>query len=427
MLPQNDLTFGLVGRKLGHSWSPQIHEMLGSAPYSLVELEPQEVEGFLRGGSWQGLNVTIPYKAVAAQVAGQTSERVRRLGVANTLVRRPDGTIFAENTDVLGFSWMLERFCRNSLCAEACEALRGAKALVLGSGGASQAVQMALRETSANVVVISRSGEERYETILERHADARLIVNATPVGMYPNCPATPIEPDVLQKMGDLAGVLDVVYNPERTGICLAAERLGIPSESGLAMLVSQAFWSSRLFQREALDDSLVETIEKDLRSRMRNIVLIGMPGVGKTTSGRQLARLLKRPFVDLDDAFELEVGSSPAEFIRSKGEASFRRRESEIAASYAERSGFVIACGGGIVTRPENYDLLHQNGTLVYLDRPIDALSTSGRPISQNRGVAELARERGPLYESWADLRLGCTGSPAGDAAAIASELGLTH
>ena len=417
--------FGLLGRKLGHSWSPQIHAALGSWPYRLVELEPDEVEPFVRGREdWQGLNVTIPYKAEAARLADARSERVSRLGVANTLVRRKDGTIFADNTDVLGFSWLLEDFCRRELGASAREALGGREAIVLGSGGASRAVVPVLRDAGCRTSVISRTGEDTYETLLERHADAALVVNTTPVGTYPDCPASPLAPGVLERMGSLAGVVDVVYNPERTGICLEAERLGIPSQSGLGMLVSQAYFASQLFQGRSLPSRLVGDISQDIAHKSRNIALIGMPGVGKTTTGRQLARIENRPFVDLDDAFEIAHGMSAAECIERRGEEEFRRLETEVCANWCSRSGLVVSCGGGIVTRPENYALLHQNATIVMLERPIEELSQRGRPLSQDRGVEELARQRMHLYQQWADLRIQCTGSPQGDAREILSALG---
>lgn len=416
--------FGLVGHPLGHSWSPQIHERLGSVPYVLHDLGPDEVAPFVRGGSWRGLNVTIPYKRQAAELADERSPRVERLGVANTLVRREDGTILAENTDVLGFAWMLTRFCRERLGAAPREILEGEKVLVLGSGGASQAVTYALSEAAgARPVVISRSGDETYATLVERHADAVLLVNTTPVGMFPNCPASPVPESDLAALTGLRGVLDIVYNPERTGICLSAERLGLPSESGLAMLVAQALYSSELFQGRELDDSLVGRIEGELAAQMMNVVLVGMPGVGKTTCGRALARLLGRPFVDLDEAVRADTGRGAAEIIREDGEAAFRAIESRTCAEYGRRSGIVIACGGGVVTRPENYDALHQNATIVLLERPISELSSEGRPMSQDRGIERLARERMPLYRAWADVTLFCTGSAAGDAQALLAKL----
>ena len=424
-MPQ-EVRFGLLGRTLGHSWSPQIHAQLGSVPYALVEREPDEAETFLREGVWEGLNVTIPYKRLAAETADERSPRVERLGVANTLVRRPDGSVFAENTDVLGFSWLLERFARRELGSSASEAFGGSEALVLGSGGACQAVRAALEDVAGcTVSVISRRGADTYAGLAERHPHARIVVNTTPVGMYPHCPASPLDDDTLAALHELRAVIDVVYNPERTGICLAAERLGIPCESGLAMLVSQAYFASMLFQDKELDDALVETIERGLRLSQRNIALIGMPGAGKTSAGRALARLLGRPFVDLDDAFEVEVGMSAAECISREGEEAFRLRETEVAAEYGGRSGLVIACGGGIVTQPRNYDLLHQNGTIAFIDRPLYQLSSAGRPLSQRKGIERLANERMHLYRSWADTAIVCTGSAAGDALLLRARLGL--
>ena len=417
--------FGLLGRKLGHSWSPRIHATLGSSPYSLFEREPDEVEQFVRNGCWKGINVTIPYKHEAALLADMRSPRVDRLGVANTLVRTDDGRIWADNTDVLGFSWMLERFLRTSFDQTPIEALEDKKVLVLGSGGASQAVRAALEDAHARTVVVSRYGQETYATLEERHSDAVLVVNTTPVGMYPNCPDSPVSQQKLEALGALRGVLDVVYNPERTGICLAAERLGLPYESGLAMLVSQAFFSSQSFLEHDLDESLVAKIEEGLRKQTRNVVLIGMPGCGKTSAGRKLARMAGRPFVDLDDTFVIDHKITPAECIRTRGEDEFRRLETKTAAAYGSGSGLVIACGGGIVTREHNYDLLHQNGTIVFLDRPIEELSSEDRPLSQTKGVQRLAAERMGSYNAWADLRIKCTGSSEGDAVLIRSLLGL--
>lgn len=409
--------FGLVGRTLGHSWSRQIHERLGSAPYALHEIEPDEVAPFVRGGAWRGLNVTIPYKRRAAELADERSPRVERLGAANTLVRREDGSILAENTDVLGFFWMLARFCRRELGSSVNEALGSRKALVLGSGGASQAVRLALEEYAGmDVVTVSRSGKETYEGLARRHADAALVVNTTPVGMFPNCPASPLDEETLSALTGLVAVLDVVYNPRRTGLLLAAERLGLPAESGLAMLVAQALYASELFQGRDLDDSLVAEVEGQIRAQTENVVLIGMPGAGKSSCGRALARLLGRPFVDVDEAIALECGRTAAQIIREDGEEAFRAVETEVTGRYAARSGLVLACGGGVVTREENRDLIRQNARVVFLDRPIAELSDDGRPMSQAKGVERLAAERMDAYRSWADVTLPCTGSPAGDA-----------
>lgn len=417
--------FGLLGRRLGHSFSPLIHERLGSVPYDLIELEPDEVAPFVREGDWRGLNVTIPYKRAAAELADARSPRVGRLGVANTLVRRADGSVYADNTDVLGFDWMLRRFCARELGAAAEQALAGEKVLVLGDGGASQAVQEALRATGAHVEVVSRHTENSYARVPERHLDARLVVNATSVGMFPNCPETPLPEGVLARMGRLAGVLDVVYNPCRTGICLAAERLGVPFESGLAMLVAQALHSSALFLGREPDDDLVAPIEREIAAQTKNVVIVGMPGAGKSSAGRNLARLTGRPFVDMDVAIEVDEGASPAQIIRERGEEAFRAAETAACRRYGARSGTVVSCGGGVVTRPENYPLLHQNGTVVLLERDLSQLSVAGRPLSEERGVGRLAQERMPLYRAWADVTLRCTGTAAGDAEAIVGLLGL--
>lgn len=418
-------TFGLLGRTLGHSWSPLIHQQLGSVPYDLIELEPDEVARFVMTGAWRGLNVTIPYKKDVAALADETSKAVRRLGAANTLIRRSDGTVFADNTDVSGFSWLLGRFCTNRLGERAEDALAGHEVLVLGSGGASRAVVAALEDVGACPKVISRTGDDTYETISSRHSSAVLVVNSTPVGMYPTCPASPLEEATLASLPLLRGVLDVVYNPRRTGLCLEAQRLGIPCESGLGMLVAQAKRSSELFQGIGIEDTEIERIEALIRSQTENVILIGMPGSGKTGAGRKLAHICGRPFVDLDDAVRLEHDRSAAEIISHDGEEAFRAIETDLARTYGSRSGIVIACGGGIVTRPENYDLLHQNGTIVMLDRPLSELSSVGRPLSAAKGVEQIARERMGLYRSWADIILPCTGSASGDAQAIKKLLGM--
>ena len=397
------ITYGLLGRKLGHSWSPVIHERLGSVPYVLIERESDQVRDFIVNGTWRGLNVTIPYKQNAAHLADVRTTRVERLGVANTLVRQQDGTILADNTDILGFAWMLERFANREFDKTASELLAAKSVLVLGS----------------------RTGVDTYETLLERHSDAALIVNTTPVGMYPNCPASPVTKDTLSQMKSLIGVLDVVYNPTRTGICLDAEDLGIANESGLAMLVGQALFASELFQGCELDHALATDILDDIHASTGNIVLIGMPGSGKSSCGRQLGKICGREHIDLDDAFTERFGKSPADVIRDSGEDEFREMETEVLSTYASRSGLVLSTGGGVVTRPENYHLMHQNGTIVMLDRPLNELSSKGRPISQASGVEELARRRMPLYISWADVVVSCTGSARGDALEIIKRLNI--
>lgn len=415
--------YGVIGRVLAHSWSPEIHAGLASYAYEKHELEPDELESFLARSDWRGYNVTIPYKKNVLAWAREIGPEAERLGAANTLTRLACGGYRADNTDLFGFAYMLERFCKRHL--QSSDTLKGTKTLVLGSGGAAQAVVAALEDVGSRPVVISRQGKNTYDNVAELHSDATLIVNTTPVGMYPNCPDSPLSMDVLSALSNLKGVLDIVYNPEHTGIMLAAEKLGIPAESGLVMLVAQAWQASKIWTGAELDLALIDQIEERLLKRMRNVVLIGMPGSGKTTAGRELATLTSRTHIDLDHAFAQDFGKSAAEVIEQQGEDAFRALETQIAAKYGKESGLVISCGGGIVTRTENYDLMHQNATIVMLDRPLEKLSTKGRPVTAAKGNERLAKERMPLYTAWADLTQTCTGSARGDALEIAQLLGL--
>lgn len=298
---------------------------------------------------------------------------------------------------------------------------------MLGSGGASVAVGFVLAEAGAEAVFISRSGGpgHSYETLAQDHGDAALLVNTTPVGMFPACPASPVGPETLEAMEGLAGVIDVVYNPLRTGLVLDARAAGIPAEGGLVMLVAQALRASELWQGARLDHSLVERIAGEIERETTNVFFIGMPGCGKTGAARRLARMAQRPFVDLDDAFEVEYGMTPAACIDGQGEQVFRDKETRVLASVGSKTGLVVACGGGVVCRPENRRLMEQNGTVVMLDRPLDQLSRNDRPLTAAKGVEALAAERLPLYRAWADIQIACTGSAEGDAVLLKSMLGL--
>ena len=413
---QDTAPFGLLGRKLGHSWSPQIHARLGSVPYELHELEPEELAGFVRGGSWRGLNVTIPYKREAAQLADEVSERVLRLGVANTLVHRPDGTIYADNSDVLGFAWMLERFCERHLGGSAPEALGARKCLVLGSGGASQAIRAALEDAGARVVTISRTGGETYETLAERHADAALMVNTTPVGMYPNTAAAPVD---LRRFPRCQGVLDLIYNPARTALMQQAEALKIPNMGGLFMLAEQARCAASVFTGKAVPAIKAEEAWKTLGSRKENRILIGMPGCGKSTVGKALADLLDRPFVDCDREMEKVIGMSVADYITRYGEEAFRAEETAMLTQLGKTSGLVIATGGGCVTRPENYPRLHQNGTMIFLERELSKLPKKGRPLSLRGSLQDMYTIRLPMYRRFADVTVPNDGAPEKVAKAV--------
>lgn len=390
---------GLLGRKLGHSYSPQIHSQLGSYDYRLFEKEPEELEAFLKNGDFTGLNVTIPYKKDVIPFLDELSPRAKTLGAVNTIVRR-NGKLIGHNTDYFGFETML---------LSTGVSLHGKKALVCGSGGASSTACAVLKAHGANVVVLSRTGKDNYQN-LNRHSDAALIVNATPVGMYPNVEASPIED--LAAFPMLEGVLDLVYNPARTSILLKAEALGIPCVNGLRMLVAQAKESAEWFTGEPIDDSCIEMIYSRLRRQMENIILIGMPGCGKTTVGASLAKILSRPLKDADAELEQAVGRKITEILPTDGEASFRSLESETLLDLGKQSGLVIATGGGCVTIPNNYEKLHRNGTIVWLKRDLDLLPTDGRPLSQTGHLQEMYQKRAPLYARFADFSVENSGNP---------------
>ena len=390
---------GLLGRKLGHSYSPQIHSQLGSYDYRLFEKEPEELEDFLKNGDFIGLNVTIPYKKDVIPFLDELSPRAKALGAVNTIVRR-NGKLIGHNTDYFGFETML---------LSTGVSLQGKKALVCGSGGASSTACAVLKAHGANVVVLSRTGKDNYQN-LNRHSDAALIVNATPVGMYPNVEASPIED--LAAFPMLEGVLDLVYNPARTSILLKAEALGIPCVNGLRMLVAQAKESAEWFTGEPIGDSCIEMIYSRLRRQMENIILIGMPGCGKTTVGASLAKILSRPLKDADAELEQAVGRKITEILPTDGEASFRSLESETLLDLGKQSGLVIATGGGCVTIPNNYEKLHRNGTVVWLKRDLDLLPTDGRPLSQTGHLQEMYQKRAPLYARFADFSVENSSDP---------------
>lgn len=390
---------GLLGRKLGHSYSPQIHSQLGSYDYRLFEKEPEELEAFLKNGDFTGLNVTIPYKKDVIPFLDELSPRAKALGAVNTIVRR-NGKLIGHNTDYFGFETML---------LSTGVSLQGKKALVCGSGGASSTATAVLKAHGANVVVLSRTGKDNYQN-LNRHSDAALIVNATPVGMYPNVEASPIED--LAAFPMLEGVLDLVYNPARTSILLKAEALGIPCVNGLRMLVAQAKESAEWFTGESIDSGCIEMIYNRLRRQMENIILIGMPGCGKTTVGASLAKILSRPLKDADAELEQAVGRKITEILPTDGEASFRSLESETLLDLGKQSGLVIATGGGCVTIPNNYEKLHRNGTIVWLKRDLDLLPTDGRPLSQTGHLQEMYQKRAPLYARFADFSVENSGDP---------------
>ena len=385
------LRCGLLGEKLRHSYSPAIHARLGEYEYALIEKDASQVGAFLQSDSFDGINVTIPYKKTVMRYCAELSSTAEAIGAVNTVVRRGDGSLYGDNTDAYGFSYMVKKAGIDP---------KGAKALVLGSGGASATVCAVLKELGAReVVVISRSGEDNYDN-LSRHADSEIIVNTTPVGMYPHNGVSPVD---LAAFPACRGVLDVVYNPRRTALCLQAEERGIPWESGLTMLVAQAKRASELFTGKTVDDARIDAIAAELRGEMENIILVGMPGSGKSSVAALLGEKLSRKVVDSDEEIVRRAGKSIPEIFAQSGEEVFRQLESEVIRDLGKESGLIIATGGGVVTRKENYAPLHQNGTIFHLRRDLNLLPTDGRPLSQSGKLAEMWQARKPLYEAFSD------------------------
>ena len=384
-------TFGLLGEKLGHSFSPLIHGFLGDYRYPLFEISPRELDSFMLKRQFDGINVTIPYKKAVMPYCLTLSDEARSIGSVNTIVKDENGSLHGHNTDGHGFCVMLERSKINPY---------GKKVLTLGNGASARMVKAALNKLGArDNVIISRSGENHYGNIA-RHYNAELLVNTSPVGMYPDNGSSPV---CLSGFRQLTGVVDLIYNPLRTKLLLEAERVGIPCVNGLAMLVAQAEMANRLFLGGAARPELIDQIIGAILAKTQNIALIGMPGCGKSTVGRYLAEAMGRPFSDIDELIETVAGKRIRTIFAEDGEQVFRSLETRIIGEETKRTGLVIATGGGVVTRPENLDLLRQNSLIVYLKRELSELITDGRPLSQGMGVEALAKQRLALYEMWSD------------------------
>ncbi len=394
---------GLLGRRLAHSYSPAIHAQLGDYSYELFEKEPEELEDFIRNGDWDGINVTIPYKQTVIPFLDEISSIANELGAVNTIIRR-DGKLIGHNTDYWGFDAMLKRSGLQP---------SGKKCLVLGSGGASKVVQFVLKMHGAQVVVISRSGENNYEN-LHRHADAAIIVNTTPLGMHPNTGVSPIDVSIFPH---LEGVLDLIYNPARTQLLLDAEKRDTLTMNGLWMLVCQAIAAAVHFGAEPKGSQRTEQIHRHLQRQMENIVLIGMPGSGKTTVGKLLAEKTGKVFLDTDAEIEKRAQKSIPHIFAEDGEAVFRAWETQVLADFGKESGFVIATGGGCVIQARNVDLLRQNSRIIWLQRDLNQLATDGRPLSTDLQAMYLVRK--PLYETLADHVIRNNGRPENTVNAI--------
>lgn len=386
---------GLLGKTLKHSHSPAIHALLGNPDYRLFEVEEESVCEFLKG-DFDGINVTIPYKKTVMPYLHYISPEALEIGAVNTIVRRKDG-LYGYNTDIYGFEMTLKR---------ADISLKGKKILVLGSGGAAQTALYAAKKHGGHPHTVSRTGVLNYENVKKIHADADIIINTTPVGMYPNNGSTPLS---LEGFTRLEAVIDIIYNPYKTALMLEAEKRGIKAVSSLDMLFYQAVRACELFFDREIDLTEAERLYLRFEADRRNITLVGMPGSGKSTVGKTLAKKLGRVFVDTDELIEAESNMTCSDIIKEYGEEEFRRRESEAVKKAGAMTNAVIATGGGVVTRPENTDPLRQNSKIYFLQRDLSLLATDGRPLSAMHGVYALYEKRLPLYKSLADFTVEVT------------------
>lgn len=396
------IEYGLLGAKLGHSYSKPIHNLLAGYSYELYAVTPEELKVLMESRQFRGLNVTIPYKKDVLPYLDEISPEVHEVGSANTLVMGADGKLRGYNTDLQGFLSMADR---------AGITLTGKKVVILGSGGTSLTAQAASRRRQAReIIVVSRSGEINYDTLYAEHTDAEVIINTTPVGMYPKNGESPIDLSAFPKC---EGVLDVIYNPFHTALLQQAEERGIPSANGLWMLVAQAKYAAEYFTGESISDGKIAEVYGKMRAEMANVVLTGMPGSGKSSVGQVLAEKMGRQFVDMDEIIVRLAGKSIPEIFADSGEEVFRQIETEAARECGKEKSLVIATGGGAVTRPETMRALQQNGEVLFIERPLESLATDGRPLSSGgmEALRSMYEKRYPLYRQYAACAIDNSGS----------------
>ena len=390
------MRYGLIGEKLGHSFSKIIHEKLADYTYDLIPLSLEELDVFMREKEFSAINVTIPYKETVIPYLDEVDPKAAKMGAVNTVVQR-NGKLFGYNTDYFGFRYMLEH---NHI------QIAGKKVLVLGRGGASKAVIAVLEDMGAAEIhtIYYKIAEDSisYETCYALHTDAQVIVNTAPVGMYPNSGHTPID---LTPFTKLEAVADVVYNPLRTRLVLDAEEKGCQAIGGLEMLVGQAKYAVEIFLDQSLPEDSIDVVYKDLMAERRNLVLIGMSGCGKSTLGKLAAEKLGKTFVDTDAEIIKRIGMSIADYFAAYGEDSFRKVESEVVQEISTQNNLVISTGGGVIKNPENIRWLKGNGTVIWIQRDPELLeSGNGRPlVPDQEAVRRLYKECLPLYTAAAE------------------------
>ena len=386
------MQYGLIGEHLGHSFSKQIHESVAHYSYDLLELAPSEVASFLKKREFQAINVTIPYKQVVIPYLDHISDEAKSIGAVNTVVNR-SGVLFGYNTDYYGFIGLVKHSGIE---------VKGKTVLILGTGGASKAVEVALKNLGAKEVLKASIVEGEgisYDEIYD-HQDVRVIVNATPVGMYPHNEDSIVD---ISRFTNLEGYLDVIYNPLRTLNVIKVQEMGLKAEGGLYMLVAQAIYAMEYFLDKKIDESVIEKTYQDILKKNRNIVLIGMPSSGKT----MVAKALKEyEIVDTDELVVQKIGIPIKEYFAKYGEKAFRDVETEVISEIYKNAPRVIATGGGVILKEENIKMLKQNGILIFLNRDLDKLvATSDRPLSSNLDdLRKLFDYRYPLYKKYADV-----------------------
>ena len=399
------MRYGLLGERLGHSFSKEIHEHLGRYTYELIEVSPKDLDEFMTRREFTAINVTIPYKQAVIPYLDAITDRAKAIGAVNTVVNR-DGKLFGDNTDFGGLEALIRRMGLD---------LAGKKVLIGGTGGTSRTARAVAKQLGAREILrLSRGGREGAMTYAEaaaEHGDADVFINTTPCGMYPETEASPVD---LAAFPRLSGVVDVIYNPLSTRLVRQARKKGIPAENGLYMLVAQAVLASEIFTGTPYPEGTVDRLFRELAFAKRNIVLTGMPGSGKSTLGRLLADRLGRPLCGMDELIVVRAGMPITEIFQTRGEAAFRDMETSLLRELCQSGGKIIATGGGAVLRKENVGLMKQNGTVVFLDRPPEELlPTEDRPLADNvEKIQALYAQRYPVYTASADLTLRVEGTP---------------
>lgn len=410
------MKYGLIGEHLKHSYSCEIHAQIADYEYELHELPPSGLGGFLKKREFNAINVTIPYKQDVIPYLDEISDTAKRIGAVNTIVNR-NGRLYGDNTDFAGMLALAKHIGVD---------MKGRKVLILGTGGASKTGHALAEYMGAqSVFYVSRSGKDgsiSYEQAVTEHSDAQIIINATPVGMFPKQDGRPIDISAFPK---LEGVIDAIYNPLRTNLILDAQERGIPAEGGLYMLSAQAVHASAVFRDIPLDESLVDKAFKSVKNDKQSIVLIGMPSSGKTTVGRILAEKCGKQLADTDEYIVRKIGMPISDFFAKHGEAEFRKIEKETVAELSATGGRIIATGGGAVLDAENVRALKQNGVLVFLDRrPENLIATDDRPLASRRSALEkLYAERYDIYCAAAELHIDANTTSEAEADAILKEL----